>query len=58
MGLSDKEKEHLIALYLTQELFKHFEEYTSEKQNILSRTTPYPEMAHDLLLLVRRLENG
>ena len=57
MGLDDNGKEHLIALYLVQEHL-HGEYRSPKKQDTISHTTPCPEMAHDILLLVRRLESG
>ena len=55
MELDDEWREHLIALYLVQEL-SGAKYCLPETQESLSHTTPYPEMAHDLLELVRRLD--
>lgn len=53
--MTNEQKEHLIALYLVQETSGA--KYDSIKdQEVLSRTTPYPEMAHDLLELVRLMD--
>ena len=50
-GESDKRKERAIALYLAS----FFNTYSSIKE-ALAMTTPYPEMARDLLKLVRDLD--
>ncbi len=53
--MNDKQKEYLIACYLVQEI-SGAKYCSSETQEALSQTVPYPEMAHDLLQLVRILD--
>jgi hypothetical protein len=53
--LTDANKEYIIAIYLVSEYMSG--ERDDDKLETLAHTTPYPEMAHDLLGLIRRLES-
>ena len=53
--MTDEQKEALIALYLVRE-FSGGKYCSGQTQETLSKTTPYPEMARDLLQLVRTLD--
>lgn len=52
--MDDKEKEYGIARYLVSESGAVL--VSNEDIDDRANTTPFPEMAHDLLLLVRELE--
>ncbi len=54
--MEEEEKEHMIALYLVREHTGQGNMLEDMVQR-MARTRPLSEMAHDILELVRRLDN-
>lgn len=53
--MDDTQREHTIALYLASESDYNL---TPKEVDTKARTTPYPEMAEDLLKLIRHLDKS